>query len=179
MFNQTNWTLAIGTKNPAKIQAVQNWLKDTGYKREVQSLSVPSCVSDQPYGDKETMTGAVNRAKAAREAAGTTYGIGLEGGLMKVEDILYLCNWGALSGPDHQIFVASGARIPLPYSLAEQLSGGQELGTVIDQYVNKENVRQNEGTIGILTEGAVTRDTMFYHVVSLLFGQLNYQNSAL
>ncbi len=176
MYKTENWTVSIGTKNPAKIHAVQKWLNAKDYPIEVQSLSVPSLVSDQPKGDEETMAGAVNRAKAVREKTGTVYGIGLEGGLMQVKDRLYLCNWGALCGMDGERYVASGARVPLPLSLAEKLKGGQELGQVIDQYVNKKNIRENEGTIGILTEGAVSRTDMFYHVVSLLFGQMAYQN---
>ena len=46
----------------------------------------------------------------------------------------------------------------------------------MDSYVKKHNVRQNEGAIGIFTNGLVDRTQMFSELSTLLIGQYLYQN---
>lgn len=167
--------IAIGTKNPTKINAVKNAFSKY-LKGEFISVNVPSNVSEQPLSDEETMTGAVNRAKNAREAEKANIGVGLEGGLVKTEIGYFLCNWGALVDDSLQPIVAGGARIVIPNEIGDQVFGGQELGDVMDRYVKKHNVRQNEGAIGIFTNGLVDRTQMFSELSNLLIGQYLYRN---
>lgn len=163
--------IVVGSKNPAKIRAV----KDVFNECKVSSKDVPSDVSNQPYSDQETRQGAINRAKACIGIGEfESFGIGLEGGVMYIGKQLYLCNWGALVTPDEKIYTASGARIPLPKSISDELQLGKELGDVIDVFTKKKDVRQNEGTIGIFTNALVTRQEMFSHVVRLLKGQWEF-----
>ena len=56
--------IAIGTKNPTKVNAVKKVFGDTFTYVEV---AVQSGVSPQPFSDEETIQGAVNRARAAVE----------------------------------------------------------------------------------------------------------------
>ena len=53
----------------------------------VESVPVPSGVSDQPTGHAETATGAVNRAAAVLEAGPYDLGVGLEGGVATYDEI--------------------------------------------------------------------------------------------
>jgi len=158
--------IAIGSKNPAKLGAVQVIFPEA----EIIGLSVSSYVSPQPFSDKETRLGAMNRAKACLQP-GIDLGIGLEGGVMKLDGVLYLCNWCALAMPNGEILTASGARIPLPEEVEHMLNAGEELGNIMDHYAKKQNVRENEGAIGIFTNNLVTRKEMFAHVMLLLRGQ--------
>jgi len=160
--------IIIGSKNPTKIKAV----KDIFLNDEVISLDVPSHVSVQPYSDEETMEGAINRAKQC--STDEAIGIGLEGGVMYIQNQLFLCNWGALVTPNHNVYTASGARIPLPDEIDVQLKAGFELGDLMDIYAMKKEVRNNEGAIGIFTNEQVSRHDMFAHVVKLLRGQWAY-----
>ena len=102
-------------------------------------------------------------------------GIGLEGGVVQTSHGLFLCNWGALVVEGSDPIIAGGARIALPQEVAGRLMQGEELGPVMEQYTNKENVRTQEGAIGIFTNGEVTRDQMFAHILKRLRGQLAYQ----
>lgn len=86
-----------------------------------------------------------------------------------------LCNWGALAARGMEPIVAGGARIPLPEEIAVQLLNGAELGPVMDEYAKKQNVRKNEGAVGIFTNGQINRSEMFAHVMKLLAGQYEYQ----
>ncbi|MFC0300945.1 DUF84 family protein [Virgibacillus soli] len=164
--------IIIGSKNPAKMEAVKTVFSDA----VVEADSVPSDVSAQPFSDEETREGAINRAKACSKRHENTIGIGLEGGVMYVGKQLFLCNWGALVTEEGNVFTASGARIALPTEIEEQLKFGTELGDVMDAYAKKQDVRKKEGAIGIFTNDLVSRSDMFVHVVQLLRGQWEYWN---
>jgi inosine/xanthosine triphosphatase len=164
--------VAVGSKNPAKINAVKAAFQETDY--EIVSIDAESGVSDQPMSDEETIRGAVNRAIEAAEKGEAGIGIGLEGGVQQTPYGLMLCNWGALAVKGMEPIIAGGARIPLPDEVAQQLLAGSELGPVMDDYAKKQNVRKNEGAIGIFTNGQIDRSEMFTHVMKLLAGQYEY-----
>ncbi|MBM7649658.1 inosine/xanthosine triphosphatase [Bacillus ectoiniformans] len=163
--------IIIGSKNQPKMQAVISGFQRTGIETEVISCSVPSGVSEQPFSDEETITGAVNRAKRALDLENGDLGVGLEGGVVKTPHGLFLCNWGALFEKEKPPIIAGGARILLPDEVAELLLQGEELGPVMDRYTKRQQIRQKEGAIGVFTNGLVTREEMFTHVVHLLAGQ--------
>jgi len=82
--------VAVGSKNPAKIKAVHAAFERMQMEVEVVGIDVPSGVAAQPFSDEETITGAVNRAKAV--IGDFDYGIGLEGGVAESSFGLFLCN---------------------------------------------------------------------------------------
>ncbi|MFC0270342.1 DUF84 family protein [Metabacillus herbersteinensis] len=162
--------IAIGTTNPTKVNAVKEAFASL-ISAEFQAVSVASGVAEQPLSDEETISGAINRANAARLECDVTIGIGLEGGVVKTKMGYFLCNWGAIIDGNNEPIVAGGSRILLPTELGEQVFNGKELGDVMDEYTNQHNVRQNEGAIGIFTSGYVNRTEMFTHLSKLLLGQ--------
>ncbi|MGP1909044.1 DUF84 family protein [Metabacillus sp. JX24] len=166
--------VAIGTLNPAKVNAVQECLDQLG-SFTLSSTSVSSGVADQPFSDEETIRGAANRAQRAREREDADIGIGLEGGMIETDEGFFLCNWGALSVQGIEPIIAGGARIPLPAEIGRKVKSGIELKLVMDDYADRENVSQQEGAVGIFTGGLVTRKEMFKHICLLLFGQYHYQ----
>ncbi|UOR11886.1 DUF84 family protein [Halobacillus amylolyticus] len=157
----------IGSLNPTKIDSVKQIFIDD----EVVGVEAQSKVAAQPFSDQETLEGAVNRARECAAIKKSDIGIGLEGGVMEIEDELYLCNWGALIDQKENVYKASGARLPLPDEIKKGLQTGRELGDLIDAYTQKTDVRKHEGAIGVFTEGLVQREEMFKHVVKLLKGQ--------
>lgn len=163
----------VGSQNPTKIDSVKQVFSED----EVIGKDVESKVAAQPFSDEETLEGAINRARECASMNKGSLGIGLEGGVMEIDDDLYLCNWGALVDSKENVFTASGARIPLPDEIKEDLEKGKELGDVMDDYANKNDVSKNEGAIGIFTYGAIKREEMFTHVVKLLKGQWEYHQS--
>ncbi|WP_112181673.1 DUF84 family protein [Paraliobacillus zengyii] len=160
-------TIVIASKNPTKVNAV----KEVFINQLVHAKDIPSHVSNQPLSDQETLTGALIRARQAVKVDEAIIGIGLEGGVMEIENNMYLCNWGALVDRNGAEFIASGARIPLPEEIISTLKEGKELGDVMDFYAQKKNVRKKQGAIGILTNDLVSRKDMFIHVLELLNGQ--------
>lgn len=163
-------TITVGSTNFAKVEAVKSIFENS----EVKSLSVPSNVSDQPFTDEETLEGASNRAHHAMELGKSELGIGLEGGVVEMSSVLYLCNWGALVDQFGFSTVAGGARIRLPEEVAYELRNGKELGPVMDTFAKKRDVRKLEGAIGVFTSDLVNRKEMFAHIVKLLAGQYQF-----
>ena len=165
--------ISIGSKNPAKIEAVKKVFNQP--TDSVIAIDVPSGVSEQPFSDDETISGAVNRAKAALMAGNSQIGIGLEGGVVETSYGLMLCNWGALVVENMEPIIAGGARIKLPEEVANRLMNGEELGPVMDQYTKKKNIRKKEGAIGVFTDEQLSRSLMFEHIMKMLIGQYHYR----
>lgn len=164
--------IALGSKNKAKITAVEEAFKEVGIKVSVLPVESPSGVSVQPFSDEETMEGAANRAEFSLQQVNEAgVAIGLEGGVTETPFGLYLCNWGALAERGKETLLAGGARIKLPDEIAQRLRSGEELGLVIDDYSKSQGIRYKEGAIGIFTHDLVDRATMFSHIVKLLIGQ--------
>ena len=162
--------IIIGSTNLTKIKAVKTVFPEA----VVHSTTAPSDVSAQPIGDKETLAGAMNRAKNIREVYPDMYGIGLEGGVMYVENNLFLNSWGVLITPNEQVYTAAGARIPLPNEFSEKLNQRIELGKLMDDFTKKENVGNHEGAIGVFTSFYLTRADLFTQVMTILKGQMEY-----
>ncbi|MGG7621055.1 DUF84 family protein [Bacillus coreaensis] len=166
--------VAVGSKNQTKVKAVEEAFK--GYDAKVKGMDVASGVSEQPFSDEETIQGAINRAQAALEISGAEIGIGLEGGVQQTKFGMMLCNWGALAQHGTPPIISGGARILLPKEIEHRLLVGEELGPIMDDFMDKVNIRSKEGAIGILTNGLIPRKEMFLHVSSLLVGQYEYRN---
>ncbi|SFE95584.1 DUF84 family protein [Alteribacillus iranensis] len=168
-----NKTIGIGSKNKAKMKAVQKVFHENDYV--LNSYSVDSGVSAQPFSDEETKKGAVLRAKVVIDEYGEKTGIGLEGGVQPMEDGLYLCNWGALVTIDGFVATAAGAKIKLPENIAADLYDGKELKSAMKDFTEQEGISQAEGAIGIFTAGKIDRTKMFSHIVEMLYGQWCYR----
>lgn len=162
-----NKKAAVGSKNRAKVHAVQDVLIQEHI--EVVSVAALSQVAAQPFSDDETKEGAVNRARGALDATEADFGFGLEGGVSEWQGTLYLCNWGELATRSGQLYTAAGLRLPLPTDIAALLYDGLELSKALKQAVPHVDVSQ--GAVGYLTNGLLTRKTMFSEVVRACYGQ--------
>jgi inosine/xanthosine triphosphatase len=163
--------IGVGTLNPAKLDAVERYAAEFGLTAKVTGYDVATGVSAMPMSDHETRLGAMNRARAVLAAdPEVTFGIGLEGGVSMLDEQMFLVNWGAAADRSGRIITAGGARIVLPDALSRGILDGRELGDVVDDYVHQKNVHQHGGTIGILTDGRVTRSDMFLDILRLIGG---------
>jgi inosine/xanthosine triphosphatase len=158
---------AVGSTNPAKLEAVHRALARLAPGCAVESVAVPSGVGRQPLGDEETRRGAVQRARTAIAMSGADVGFGLEGGVILEGDRPWLVSWVAAVDRTGRWGEASGLRMPLPRSATERLRGGEELGDVIDALFDVRLSRQQAGAIGLLTEGFISRTDAFADLVAM------------
>ncbi|WP_223556621.1 DUF84 family protein [Lysinibacillus sphaericus] len=163
--------IAIGTTNKAKTEAVEVIARKYFDKPIFTYVKAASQVSDQPMTHKETRMGAINRSKNAMNETGAQLSFGLEGGVTEIDGVMYVCNWGALTVTNGTTYTAAGAQIILPEEIAQEIRAGKELGPVMELYTQRRDIRQGAGAVGIFTQGVVSRQMTFEHIVSLLVGQ--------
>ena len=77
-------TIIVGSKNPAKIEAVRDAFSHYFQDLEVQGMEVASGVPAQPFGD-DIFKGAENRARAAQSSVKEkdAFYVGIEAGIIQ------------------------------------------------------------------------------------------------
>src|SRR5947209_934072 len=105
---------AVGSTNPAKLEAVHRALGRLAPGCTVEGVHVPTGVAAQPVGDDETRHGARTRAQSALDLTGADVAFGLEGGIEFKGDDPWLLSWVAAIDRDGRSGEASGLRMPLP-----------------------------------------------------------------
>ena len=158
---------AVGSRNPAKIEAVRLALARLSPGCALVAVEVPSGVPDQPVGDHQTRQGARNRARAALKATGADIAFGLEGGVEHEPPLVWLVSWVAAATREGPSGDASGLRMALPSAVAGRLAGGDELGAIIDDLFGVTASKQHTGAVGLLTEGFVSRTDAFADLVAM------------
>lgn len=159
--------VAVGSTNPAKIEAVRAAMHRLAPAASVTGVDVSSGVPRQPWGDRETRDGAVLRARRALEATRAELGLGLEGGVLDDGAGLELVSWVAAVDRDGRVGLASGLRFTLPPLAARRLRDGAELGDVIDELFGTTESKRGLGAVGLLTEGFVSRAEAFADLVAM------------
>ncbi len=159
--------VAVGSHNPVKIGAVRATWSRLRPDVEVTGVAVSSTVRDQPFGDAETMRGAVARAEAALAASGLDAGVGIEGGVVESADgELRTCAWAAIVTRDGRRGIGGSLAMQLPPRIAELVRGGMELGHAMDAVAGTRDVKRGQGAVGILTHGLVTRQQAYETLVA-------------
>jgi inosine/xanthosine triphosphatase len=158
---------AVGSTNPAKVEAVRDALKALAPACDVVPVGVPSGVGHQPFGDAATRAGALARARAGLAATNADVGFGLEGGVELDGERVWLLSWVAAIDPSGRLGYASGLRMLLPPALAPGLRAGVELGTLVDELFRVRDSKTASGAIGLLTAGAVSRTDAFADLVAM------------
>ena len=166
--------IGVGSKNPAKIAAVEAVAaKLFGDRWELHPSSVESGVPDQPMSADECIRGATNRANAARvvDGADYEYGIGLEGGLERIGDRWFACGWMVVvRRGSNGIGVGTSARFEVRGQVLKRLQDGEEMADVIDDISGEHDVRSRGGMMGVITNGHLARGECYAHGLLFAFG---------
>ena len=190
--------IAVGSTNPVKTHAVRDAFAQNfpGRPIDVSGFDVQSGVRDQPWGDQETRTGALNRAIAAAASFLAAHGrqpdfaVGLEGGVME-DDLASQHAHIAGLGSQVQCFawmavlrcepeatdlqkwgVARTASFELPPKVVALMRGHAgrpplELGDADDAVFSDVNSKQKGGTVAKVTKGLVDRTLYYVHALHL------------
>ncbi|WP_339104591.1 inosine/xanthosine triphosphatase [Haloterrigena salinisoli] len=161
--------VAVGSTNPVKIDAVERTLER--FEPTVVDAAVDSGVPEQPWSIEETVTGAENRARRALATTDADYGIGLEGGVARIDGVpgLSLIMWAAATNGD-RLERGGGPTLRLPDDVAARLEDGAELGPVMDDRLGTDGIAETEGAAGVLTAGLTNRTRALGEAVACAFG---------
>jgi inosine/xanthosine triphosphatase len=155
--------IIIGTKNKAKIEAVEELIQDYDFLvgSKVEGISVESGISEQPLSLEETITGAMNRARAS--FSNCNYSVGLESGLMQVpgtkSGYMDFCACAIYDGEEFHLGLSSAWEFPNPEVMKLILDDGLDMSQAINKVglTNNPQIGSEEGAIGILTKGRLVR----------------------
>jgi inosine/xanthosine triphosphatase len=152
--------VAVGSKNPVKIEAVKLAFNDVWpeIEWEVIGADVGSGVSDQPMSDRESIRGATNRAKRSRKLHNADFGVGIEGGLQKHGKEYVDAGWMVVVAKDGRVGIGASVSMHTPHKMMRMvLDEGKELGEVCDIIFKRKNTKHAEGQFGLMTKNLITR----------------------
>ncbi len=161
--------IVVASTNPVKIECSRQ-----GFARvfpntllDVRGISVPSDVSDQPLSDEETLQGATNRALQAQSAQPDAgFWIGIEGGAQEVKGRLLIFAWIVIQSSEKQGIARTGTFI-VPEEVAQLVRDGMELGHADDAVFGRNNSKQQNGSVGLLTGDLIDRVGFYREAVVL------------
>lgn len=163
--------IKVASKNPVKIQSVEEGFNTLFPDQDcqIEGISIPSNVSDQPMGNEETFKGALNRAKGAQQKhPKADFCVGIEGGnIMHGEDMEVMA-WIVVLSKDQQ-GKARTAGFFLPPPIIALIHKGYELGHADDIVFGVDNSKQGSGSCGLLTDGAIDRLNLYKPAVIMAF----------
>lgn len=159
----------IGSKNPIKVESTYTAFSKI-FPEEIftfEGVNSSSQVSDQPMSDEETFQGATNRAnKAKQNYPNAEYWVGIEGGISYHEGDMEAYAWVVVLSKSQQ-GKARTASFVLPKKIQVLVEEGVELGVADDIVFDRENSKQQNGAVGILTNDLITRAT-YYEQAAIL-----------
>ncbi|WP_422007984.1 inosine/xanthosine triphosphatase [Roseivirga pacifica] len=165
----TSIKVVVASKNPVKINCTSQAFSKAFPNAilDVQGVSVPSNVSDQPMTDAETLEGAKNRARNARSAQPEAdYWVGIEGGIDQESGTMEAFAWISIIGRTKE-GKARTASFDLPEKIRALVNQGVELGHADDMVFERTNSKQGNGAVGILTNGLIDRAAYYEPAVVL------------
>lgn len=160
----------IGSENPVKVASTRKGFKEANKnisEFEFIGKSVSSGVSDQPMTNNETLKGAETRAKnlKAKFSDGDFY-VGIEGGIQTIGDHMEAFAWVVILD-QKMVGKAQTSTFELPPKIVELINQGMELGLADDMVFQRENSKQGNGAVGILTNNVIDRVEYYRHAVIL------------
>ncbi|ELR66134.1 Inosine/xanthosine triphosphatase [Photobacterium marinum] len=158
-------SVIVASANPAKISAVADAFA-TAFPNQTfsfEGISVASEVRDQPMCADETLDGARNRiANARKKVPDADYYVSIEAGI----DGEFTFAWMVIEN-HNQRGEARSASLPLPPKALEKVHQGIELGDVMDEMFNQNNIKQKGGAIAMLTNHKLSRSTVYQQALIL------------
>jgi inosine/xanthosine triphosphatase len=150
--------VAVGTKNPAKIEGVKRAFAKYYKDVEVRPVDSSKVARTQPKGLDEMAAGATARAKYALSVAGGDFGVGVEAGIFTIGLVYFDNQVGAIADRSGKVSLGHSAGYMLPREAMEELfREGKELERWAEKVSGISEVGDKGGLVNFLTKGTVTR----------------------
>jgi inosine/xanthosine triphosphatase len=156
--NEPIMQIVVGSQNPVKLEATRQAFNLYFDEVNIIPVAVKSGIHPFPMSQLETLTGALNRAqKAGISHSPAEYAVGIESGLMFIEDHYFVQAFAA---------VLKSNTIGLGTSVAFEVSSTfvaaidpttDKSKQTIDQLLKRSNLFQQEGVVGVLTQNRLNR----------------------
>lgn len=172
----------MGSKNPVKVRAAEKVFSSIFPESEVRGIDVRIRTPKQPLGLRQTVEGAVRRARHAisveRSAA---YGVGIEAGLVRVPHTI--TGWldlqfTAVIDAAGIVTLGCGPGFEHPPQIVRSVTRGRlEVEEAMEGFTGIKDIGEREGAVGFLSRGTVNREDIT--VESIIMALLPRLNQAL
>ncbi|MDE8603179.1 inosine/xanthosine triphosphatase [Marinomonas sp. RSW2] len=168
--------ICVGSNNPVKVGAAKQafTLMYPNHIVHCEEIHAPSGVADQPMTEAETRLGAQNRThycaryyNEQQSDSDIDYFVAMEGGVDKFEEGAATFAYVAILSNKGVLMTGRSANLPLPSKVYKRLQANEELGVVMDDIFNTSNIRQKGGAIGLFTNHAATRESIYTQALVL------------
>jgi inosine/xanthosine triphosphatase len=150
--------VALGSKNPAKVEGVKRAFSRYYSDVELRLVDSSSIAKAQPRGLEEMTSGATARARYALSKAGGDFGVGVEAGIFTIGTIYFDNQVAAIVDESGKVSLGHSAGYMLPRHDMEKLfRDGRELERWAEELSGVKEVGDKGGVIQHLTKGRMTR----------------------
>lgn len=168
--------VVVASTNPVKINCVAQALSEVFPEEffDVNGHKAPSGVSDQPMTNEETLIGAENRSDYIKQQfPEADFWVGIEGGIQEEDGMMDAFAWVVIKSAN-QKGIARTATFSLPPKVAELVKEGVELGHADDIVFGRNNSKQQDGAVGLLTRGLINRTEYYKHAMIMALIPFNH-----
>jgi len=150
--------IAVGTKNPAKLEGVRLAFMKYFPKATIKAIDSSSVTRAQPLGLEQMTEGAVSRAKFALSKLGRDLGVGIEAGIFQMGDTYFDHQQAAIVDASGKLSLGHSAGYPLPTKAVEaMIKAGKELERYAEGLSGITEIGDKGGLVHHLTKGVMTR----------------------
>lgn len=165
--------IIIGTTSELKIRAAREAFRILNIDPEISTVKSDSEIPDQPFGIDQIITGAKNRAKNALVSNPADFSIGIENGIIHVEQLNKWMETLAVVvvASDGRISVGLGSAYPVPDWAVEII---EKENTELGKVIQKLNPDLEKDPINYFSDGTIKREeTITQAVVSAMLEFVN------
>lgn len=173
------YQVIAATNNSAKIDAIYQAFSQLFIDCHIQPVSVNSGVPNQPIGNAQILTGARNRVKQARQLQpDADFWLAIEAG---IEDNSTF-SWVVIESRD-KYSQSRSASLPLPDAIIQRVLAGATLEQATQAVMTIRHITfpetrqfsgQQQGTIGLLTAGKLTRSLVCQQAIILALSPFHH-----
>jgi len=172
-------TIVIASANPVKSAAALKGFQSMfpGEEFQIIQATVELGIPVQPMTDGETLDGATRRAQDIQKRfPDADYWVGIEGGVADGGLGMSAYAWAVILSAAGLGRGRSGEFF-LPDILADLVRQGVELGEADDRVFSRNNSKQENGAIGLLTGDVIDRVALY--VPAVIFALIPFRNPQL
>jgi inosine/xanthosine triphosphatase len=171
--------IIVGSKNPVKVGCTREAFSQAfGKGGLVEGVDALSNIPAQPRSEEETLLGAKNRASHAKTLVPEAdYWVGIEGGVDEDSQGMYAFAWIYVLHQSGKSSQSKTGTFYLPPQVVALIREGMELGHADDLVFQAQNSKQQGGSVGLLTQGIITREA--YYQQAMVLALIPFLNDSL
>ncbi len=169
----------VGSKNPVKVGCTREaFTQAFGEAGQVESVDALSAIPAKPRSVEETLLGAKNRATHSKTLVpDADYWVGIEGGVDEDSQGMYAFAWIYVIHRSGKSSQSKTGTFYLPPQVVALIREGMELGHADDLVFQAQNSKQQGGSVGLLTQGLITREA--YYQQAMVLALIPFLNESL